>query len=131
MSQAFNKAKSHEDEHPGIWNSTVGVLLFGTPHGGAKSLETQSQLLDAIRAAKLETEDRALQPLREGNEFLVNVVRNFTKYVSTKQPRPHIFSFYEEKPTPIKRVIGEDGPKVRICMPCNFFTLITGIDVGL
>jgi hypothetical protein len=124
-SQAVNKARNYADEHPGIWEWTVGVLFLGTPHGGTKAMHTQSEFVQRIIRAQIDVEDRILQPLKEGNEMLVDVVRKFTKFVRTKQPQPRIFCFYEQKATVLARILGEDGEKVSMNRPsiqfCIFF----------
>lgn len=106
----------HQDEHPGIWDSIAGILFLGTPHGGMRGLA--GQLLWDICAAKYDIEEGVLQSLTEGNELLLNVVRNFAKFVVKKTPQPRVFCFYEQKKSAIRRVIGDrDGEKVRVVQP--------------
>ncbi|KAF3932609.1 hypothetical protein ABW20_dc0110310 [Dactylellina cionopaga] len=63
---------------------------------------------EAIAASNLTTEEGILRVLEEGNETLVDVVREFTRLVNIKPSPVNIFCFFEQKSTIIGKIVGDD-----------------------
>jgi hypothetical protein len=63
-----------------VFNSTTGLIFFGTPFRGAEGM-SQMEMLDAARREYQEDEvqPEVLKILEPGNEFLQEVVDQFGK----------------------------------------------------
>jgi hypothetical protein len=74
------EAQHNKDEWLGIFDSTTGLIFFGTPFRGAEGMK-QSKMLEAARREyeddQMQTE--VLQILEPGNEFLQDLVDGFGK----------------------------------------------------
>jgi hypothetical protein len=96
-----------EEEWPGIYTSTTGLMFFGTPFRGAEGM-SQSEILDAARR---EYEDDQIQGevleevLRSGNESLQETV---DKYCKTRSPLSmvRVACFLETKASIVGGVVG-------------------------
>ncbi|KAF3913606.1 hypothetical protein ABW20_dc0102989 [Dactylellina cionopaga] len=107
---AYNLAKSNDVDYPGIFASTTGMIFIGTPHQGAgKSLHSQGQIYQAIAANNMQTEAGILRTLEEGNETLVDVVREFTRHVNLKPPPVNVFCFFEQKSTIVGKIVKDNS----------------------
>ena len=107
-------AKANTDDFPGIAASTFGMVFMGTPHRGTgKSLHSQGQIYQAIVSAKLHAEDSILKTLEEGNETLVDVVREFTRLVNVPSSKVKIFCFFEQRPTVVGAIVKDSS--IQVC----------------
>ncbi|KAI9691166.1 MAG: hypothetical protein M1822_008786 [Bathelium mastoideum] len=78
--QTLLDAKNDEDEWPGLFKLTIGLVFFGTPFRGAEGLK-QSEILEAALQdyEPDQIQGDALQILQAGNEFLQELVDKFGK----------------------------------------------------
>jgi hypothetical protein len=89
------------------------MIFIGTPHRGTgKALHSQGQIYQAIVSANLETQEGILHTLEEGNETLVDVVREFTRLISFQPSPVNIFCFFELKSTAVGAIVGDKSIKV-------------------
>ncbi|KAF3921277.1 hypothetical protein ABW21_db0206946 [Orbilia brochopaga] len=112
MQKAYNLAKANDIDYPGIWRATTGLVFIGTPHQGAGSaLSSQGSIYQAIVAHELPTEEGILRILEEGNETLVDVVREFTRLVNLKPPPVNLYCFFEQRSTIVGKIVRDDSIK--------------------
>ncbi|MCJ1429508.1 hypothetical protein MMC29_007423, partial [Sticta canariensis] len=109
--KAIVDAKRAESRWRGIYQSTCGILFFGTPFRGAAGLN-QTELLRAIQS---QYEDDQIQRsnlniLDPGNETLVDLVDMF---LETRQEKnlARIACFFELKPSNVGAIY--DGPRIQ------------------
>jgi predicted RNA-binding protein Jag len=101
------------DEWPGIFTSTVGLVFLGTPFRGAEGMSQ----VEMLEAARREYEEDEVQPevlkiLEPGNEFLQEVVDQFGE--SRKQVnKAQVACFYELKSSNIGKIVGKENRTVR------------------
>jgi len=105
--KALLEAKDEEDEWPGIFASTTGLVFFGTPFRGAGGM-SQTEML---AAARQEYDDDQIQGdvlkiLEPGNEFLREVVDKFCKTQSRRE-KTQVACFYETKASDVGAVVGK------------------------
>jgi len=109
MQKAYNMAKANDVDYPGVWSSTTGMIFIGTPHQGAgKALHSQGQIYKAV-ATEWRAEPGILRVLEEGNETLVDVVREFTRLVNLKSHPVNIFCFFEKISTKVGMIVNDDS----------------------
>lgn len=115
LCQAYNVAKANTDDYPGIAASTAGMIFLGTPHRGTgRALHSQGQIYQAIVSrAQCETQEGILKTLEEGNETLVDVVREFTRLVNVGSRKMDIFCFFEQQSTIVGKIVRDDS--IRVC----------------
>jgi hypothetical protein len=104
--KALLDAKEEEEEWPGIYTSTTGLVFFGTPFRGAEGM-SQSEMLDAARR---EYEDdliqgEVLEVLKPGNEFLQEVVNKFCK-TRSRPNKVRVACFFELKTSDVGAIVG-------------------------
>jgi len=100
------EARYHKDEWPGVFDSTTGMVFFGTPFRGSDGLK----LSEMLEAARREYEDEQLQTevlriLEPGNEFLQDLVDNFGKTRSAPN-KAQVTCFYELKASNVGAIVG-------------------------
>ncbi|KAF2193588.1 hypothetical protein K469DRAFT_691138 [Zopfia rhizophila CBS 207.26] len=96
-----------EDEWPGIFDSTTGLLFFGTPFRGAEGM-SQMEMLEAARREYHEDEVQTdvLKILEPGNEFLQEVVDQFWK-TRRQANKAEVACFYELKLSNVGKIVGK------------------------
>ncbi|KAF2176599.1 hypothetical protein K469DRAFT_678515 [Zopfia rhizophila CBS 207.26] len=104
--KALLEARHHVDEWPGIFDSTTGLIFFGTPFRGAEGM-TQTEMLEAARTAYNEdqVEEEVLKILEPGNEFLQDLVDQFGK-IQSKPNKAQVACLYELKPSNVGAIVG-------------------------
>lgn len=118
--QALLDARHDKDEWPGIFDSTTGLLFFGTPFRGAKGMSQ----MDMLEAARREYHDDELQPevlkiLEPGNEFLQEVVDQFGK-TRRQAHKAEVACFYELKPSNVGKIVGKKDRTVGLDRALHF-----------
>ncbi|RDW60746.1 hypothetical protein BP6252_12129 [Coleophoma cylindrospora] len=107
--KALLEALYHKDEWPGVFDSTTGLIFFGTPFRGAGGMKL-SELLEAARREyeedQIQTE--ALQILEPGNEFLQGLVDDFGK-TRSKENKALVTCFYELKSSNVGAIVGKQN----------------------
>ncbi|RDW91519.1 hypothetical protein BP5796_02684 [Coleophoma crateriformis] len=105
--KALLEALYHKDEWPGVFDSTTGLIFFGTPFRGAGGMKL-SELLEAARREyeehQIQTE--VLRILEPGNEFLQDLVDNFGK-TRSKANKALVTCFYELKSSNVGAIVGK------------------------
>jgi predicted RNA-binding protein YlqC (UPF0109 family) len=111
--QSLVDARRNEDEWPGIFTSTAGLVFLGTPFRGAEGMSP----VEMLEAARREYQEDEVQPevlriLEPGNEFLQEVVDQFGE--SRKQAnKAQVACFYELKSSNIGKIVGKENRTVR------------------
>lgn len=101
---------------PGIYDSTVGLVFFGTPFRGTHDLLSQGEILRRASqhfAAENPVYGENLGILRAGGEPLIDLVDTYLRVVR-KGPMPRVACFYEQKASEVGRILGRDVGEVRI-----------------
>ena len=111
--QALLDARAHEDDWPGIFVSTTGLVFLGTPFRGAEGM-SQTEMLVAARS---EYHDDDIQPeilriLEPENEFLQDLVDQFGK-IRRNAHKAQVACFYELKSSNVGRIVGGKDRIVR------------------
>jgi hypothetical protein len=102
------------------------MVFMGTPHRGTgTSLHSQGQIYQAVLAGGFHVEDQILKTLEEGNETLVDVVREFTRLINIPPLKMNVFCFFEKKPTAVGEIIKDDKIKVSGPSPALLHVCIT------
>ncbi|KAI9748769.1 MAG: hypothetical protein M4579_007127 [Chaenotheca gracillima] len=95
---------------PGVYDSAVGLIFFGTPFRGTNNVLSQGQILQA--AEKLFNDrpvhDENLQILRAGDETLCDLVDSYLR-VARQTARPRVACFYEQRVTDVGRLLANDA----------------------
>ena len=107
----------HNTDWPNISQSIRGMVFLATPFAGVENksgLTTQGQVYEAIVAASFQIQDNALLTLAQDNDVLVSTVHEFTRKLSTSNPKPTLFCFYEQKATNIGAIVSKISTPVRI-----------------
>ncbi len=100
------EARNHEDEWPGIFASTAGLVFFGTPFRGADGLSQIELLKAAWREYQPEHVQReVLRVLEPGDEFLQDLVDQFGR-IRSELNKAEVACFYELKPSDVGAVVG-------------------------
>ncbi|KAF2734984.1 hypothetical protein EJ04DRAFT_512132 [Polyplosphaeria fusca] len=105
--KALLDARHYKDDWPGIFDSTAGLLFFGTPFRGAEGM-TPTMMLEAARQEYEEDEvqPQVLQILQPGNEFLQELVDQFGK-TRTHVDKAVVACFYELKASNVGKIVGK------------------------
>ncbi|RMJ03475.1 hypothetical protein CDV36_014999 [Fusarium kuroshium] len=101
--------KAHSWTH--LSKSVVGMVFLGTPHYGianSSGLTTQGHIYQAISKMSRVVEDNALRNMVHDDDVLRETVDSFLVRINTLNPKPTLFSFYEEKPTRVGLLAGLD-----------------------
>ncbi|KAG2413353.1 hypothetical protein HFD88_002542 [Aspergillus terreus] len=105
--QAILEAYHYEDEWPGIFHSTTGLLFFGTPFRGAEGLSQVEMIEAALREYDEESiQGEVLQVLAPGNEFLQDLVDKFGRLRSLPN-KAEVACFYELRPSNVGAIVGK------------------------
>ncbi|KAL9089651.1 MAG: hypothetical protein Q9165_005683 [Trypethelium subeluteriae] len=104
--KALLDARAHEDDWPGIFISTTGLIFFGTPFRGAGGM-SQAEMLAAARS---EYHDDNIQPeilriLEPEDEFLQDLVDQFGK-TRRNANKTRVACFYKLKSSNVGRIVG-------------------------
>ena len=112
MTKALLEAKEEEDEWPGIFASTTGLISFGTPFRGAGGM-SQTEMLAAASREYIEDliQWDALKILEPGNEFLRELVDKFCK-TQSRQAKMQVACFYEMKSSDVGAIVGKQARTV-------------------
>ncbi|KAF2198440.1 hypothetical protein GQ43DRAFT_157174 [Delitschia confertaspora ATCC 74209] len=105
--QALLDARHNINDWPDIFDSTTGLVFFGTQFRGAEGM-SQTEMLEAARREYEENEvqSEVLKILEPGNEFLQDVVDQFGK--TRRLPdKTLIACFYKLKPSNVGKVVGK------------------------
>ncbi|KAF2732461.1 hypothetical protein EJ04DRAFT_335557 [Polyplosphaeria fusca] len=105
--KALLDARREEEEWPGIFNSTGGLLFFGTPFRGAEGM-SQMEMLEAARREYKEddVQPQILQILQPGNEFLQDLVDQFGRTRKLAN-RAVVACFFELKASNVGKIVGK------------------------
>ncbi|KAF2684709.1 hypothetical protein K458DRAFT_417577 [Lentithecium fluviatile CBS 122367] len=105
--KALLDARYDKDYWPGIFDSTAGLLFFGTPFRGAEGM-SQMEMLEAAPREYHEDEVQTdvLKILDPGNEFLQEVVDQFGK-MRRQGNRAEVACFYELKSSNVGKIVGK------------------------
>ncbi|KAK6346638.1 hypothetical protein TWF696_006758 [Orbilia brochopaga] len=115
MQKAYILAKTIGDDYPGIGKSVTGMVFIGTPHRGAGgALSPRGRISQAMAAKGLWIEERILKTLEEGNETLVDVVREYTRLINLKSSSIQVYCFFEMKQTVVGKIVGDQMIKETI-----------------
>jgi hypothetical protein len=79
-----------------IYDSTKGIIFFGTPHGGSDIAELATLLNDLARVTFQSPNTRILKSLEPDSELLDNLRDSFSQMLEDKKFLVH--SFFEAKP---------------------------------
>ncbi|KAH7094910.1 hypothetical protein FB567DRAFT_556321 [Paraphoma chrysanthemicola] len=109
IQRALNLAKMQQNDYPGVFDSSVGIVFLGTPHRGTQSFTRSSALFAAIAASsdvgqKLETE--ILKSLASEDGGLLDVTDDFVSICTNGGPM--ITCFYEQRPSKLGKIVGRD-----------------------
>jgi hypothetical protein len=98
----------------GIFQSTTGLVFFGTPFRGAEGM-SQSEMLQAALSEyeRDEVHPEVLNILDPGNELLQDLVDSFGKTRSLPN-KAHIACFFELQPSNVGAIVGKQQKKVSI-----------------
>jgi hypothetical protein len=123
-------ARHDENEWPGIFTSTTGLVFFGTPFRGAEGM-SQVEMLAAARREYQEDDVQTdvLKILEPGNEFLQEVVDQFGK-TRMLANRAEVACFYEPKSSNVGKIVGKENRtvcSVEGCMPYTKLTTVAEI----
>lgn len=115
MQQVYLRSQRNTSDYPGTYDSITGMIFLGTPHqGSSSSIATMGSLADIyemIRQQNFQTEDNLLKTVAQDNETLVDTVADFTREIKQRTAGPEIFCFFEERSTPVFRIVGlKDRP---------------------
>ena len=118
-------AQQDENEWPGVFASTTGLIFFGTPFRGAEGI-SQMEMLEAARREYEEDEVQAdvLKILEPGNEFLQDVVDQFGR-MRRQANKAQVACFYELKPSNVGRIVGKVNRTVGSRIDYVFFPPLT------
>ena len=93
--------------------SIVGLVFFGTPFRGSKSLSQTEMLAAAYKEHHPDfVQPEVLNILEPGNEFLQELVKRFSK-MRAKSPRLDVACFFELKPSNVGAIVGGQNRIVR------------------
>lgn len=104
-------------EYPSIYQSTLGIMFFGTPHRGsdhASFFETISQIVNATHIGNCFTgkmRSDLLEALGNGSEPLVELIKAFRFHTD----KMHFVTFYETRTTaPLSKPVGASSLPQRV-----------------
>lgn len=106
-------AHMERERWPGIYDSTVGLLFFGTPFRGTDDALSQGEIL-RIAEERFQTSNvhgDNLQIFRAGDESLSDLVDMYHR-ISRQSRAPEIACFYEQRATDVGAILGRDPEKV-------------------
>ena len=109
--KALLDARQDENEWPGIFMSTTGLIFLGTPFRGAEGMSH----MEMFEAAQREYHQDEIQPdilriLQPGNEFLQEVVDQFGK--SRQASKAQVACFFELMPSNVGKIVGSQDRTV-------------------
>ena len=110
--QALLDAYHDTKEWQGIFQSTTGLIFFGTPFRGAEGM-SQSEMLQAALSEyeQEEVHPEVLKILDPGNELLQDMVDGFGKTRSLPN-KAHIACFFELQPSNVGAIVGKQQKRV-------------------
>ncbi|KAF2688349.1 hypothetical protein K458DRAFT_147050 [Lentithecium fluviatile CBS 122367] len=105
--KALLDAQHDKEEWPGIFDSTTGLLFFGTPFRGAEGM-SQMEMLEAARREYHEDEVQTdvLKILEPGNEFLQEIVDQFGR-MRRQANKAEVACFYKLKSSNVGKIVGK------------------------
>jgi hypothetical protein len=131
--QALLDACHDTKEWHGIFQSTTGLIFFGTPFRGAEGM-SQIEMLQAALSEyeQEEVHTEVLDVLAPGNELLQDMVDRFGKTRSLPN-KAQIACFFELQPSNVGAIVGKQRRTVSmlLCglpqlMPCTSSRLLSG-----
>lgn len=99
---------------PGIYDSTVGLVFFGTPFRGTHGSLSQGEVLQRAWqhfAAENPVYEENLGILRAGGEPLVDLVDTYLRVARKNSITPRVACFYEQKASEVGHILGRDVGK--------------------
>ncbi|KAF2183062.1 hypothetical protein K469DRAFT_212821 [Zopfia rhizophila CBS 207.26] len=110
--KALLDAQHDENEWPGVFASTTGLVFFGTPFRGAEGMSQ----VEILKAARREYQENEVQPevlkvLEPGNEFLQEVVDQFGK-TQRLANKAQVACFYELKSSNVGKIMGKENQTI-------------------
>lgn len=114
--QALLDAYHDTKEWQGIFQSTTGLIFFGTPFRGAEGM-SQSEMLQAALSEyeQEEVHTEVLKILDPGNELLQDMVDGFGKTRSLPN-KAHIVCFFELQPSNVGAIVGKQRRTVSMSL---------------
>ncbi|KAL9531667.1 hypothetical protein SMMN14_04732 [Sphaerulina musiva] len=107
--ESFGRNDHNNNSGGNLLSSLAGILFFGTPFRGARGM-SQVELLAAAREEYTDSEiyPEILQVLQPGNEYLQDLVDQFTRLRSTLPELRdcRIACFFELKASNVGRIVG-------------------------
>ncbi|KAF4628203.1 hypothetical protein G7Y89_g9950 [Cudoniella acicularis] len=86
---------SQQDRYANIFNATIGIIFFGTPHRGSKVADYGLMLARVPYALSLRDNPVLLEALKKGNEGLGKLTEEFKALM--ERGGKEVVSFYETK----------------------------------
>src|SRR5580700_5700295 len=93
-------AHMEREQWPGIYDSTTGLLFFGTPFRGTNDALSQGEIL-RIAEERFQTSyvhGENLQIFRDGDDSLSDLIDMYHRILRQSRP-PDIACFYEQRVT--------------------------------
>ncbi|KXJ85652.1 hypothetical protein Micbo1qcDRAFT_127656 [Microdochium bolleyi] len=112
IQRVYNEAMKTKADYPGLAAAIIGTIFLATPFQGLESqagFHPQGQVYAMIVAADVEMQDNVFQSISRDNDTLIDTVTTFTRHLELEERRPMVFCFFEQKPSPVGRVIGATG----------------------
>ncbi|KAH6383964.1 hypothetical protein HBI60_252390 [Parastagonospora nodorum] len=103
------EAEQYQNDWPGVFSSTTGLIFFGTPFRGAEGMN-QMEMLEAARREYHEdqVQPTALEVLQPGNAYLREVVDGYLKRTRGQTNKTQIACFYEQKSSNVGKIVGKE-----------------------
>lgn len=100
----------------GIFQSTTGLIFFGTPFRGAKGMSQSEMLQAALSEYKQEeVHTEVLNILDPGNELLQDLVDGFGKTRSLAK-KAQVACFFELQPSDVGAIVGRQHKTVSMLL---------------
>ncbi|RYP56896.1 hypothetical protein DL771_011538 [Monosporascus sp. 5C6A] len=98
---------------PGIYDSTAGLVFFGTPFQGTHDSLSQGEILRQAYAlfTGSPVHGKNLGILRAGGESLTDLVDLYLR-IARQSEMPRIACFYEQRGSDVGRILGKDVGKI-------------------
>ncbi|EWC43932.1 hypothetical protein DRE_01284 [Drechslerella stenobrocha 248] len=92
-----------------IYQTTVGLVFFGTPFRGADL--TQTELIQAAQDEYEDVDSRILRITEPNDEVLLQLVQDFMTVRARSKMAAELVCFYEQVPCDVMALLGKEGKK--------------------
>ncbi|PGH18658.1 hypothetical protein AJ80_04405 [Polytolypa hystricis UAMH7299] len=103
IEKALLLAKLHEEDYPGIFKCTSGIVFLGTPHRGSSFQSPASVIASVASALGLGKKSQILSVLEKDSESLADLVYDFARTVRTGNIE--IFCFFEQRESDVSKIV--------------------------